>query len=190
MKTRRGRRHAGLLAPWLLCVCAPCCLQSYVVTCVHCFPHSCAQHWRSVCFSPNAIFQEFIRTQYAAAKMRHSVKKAELSDRKCPCWTFPASPHLPHHTHTLRHFSVCCFFVNWSQWKWACHACLLFPIKICSGLDGCQGTVHGLSAETDDILLKASVEPSFGSLWGLATEGMGKGHIHVVFFTACPHDTT
>lgn len=61
-----GRRHAALFAPWLLCVCASCCLQSCVVTCVsvHCFPDSPAQHWRSVCVSPNAIFQEFIRTQY------------------------------------------------------------------------------------------------------------------------------
>lgn len=50
--------------------------------------------------------------------------------------------------------------------------------------------MHGLSAETDDILLKASVDPILGLLWGLATEGMGKGHMHVDFFTACPHDTT
>lgn len=46
-------------------------LRFALCACVHCFPASSAQHWRSVCVSPNAIVQEFIRTQYAAAKMRH-----------------------------------------------------------------------------------------------------------------------
>lgn len=45
-----------------------------------------------------------------------------------------------------------------------------FFFNIYSGLDQCQGTVHGLSSGTDDILLKASVDPfislSWGSNWG------------------------
>lgn len=49
--------------------------------------------------------------------------------------------------------------------------------------------MHGLSAQTDDILLKASIDPPHPQLIaGLATEGMGKGRMHVDFFTACPHD--
>lgn len=45
--------------------------------------------------------------------------------------------------------------------------------------------MRDLSGETDDILVKASVDP----LWacrGLVSEGMGKGHMHVDFFTTCP----
>lgn len=61
----------------------------------------------------------------------------------------------------------------------------IFHIKICAGLDQCQGTVHGLSGETDDILLKASVDPS-SACRGLVSEGMGKGHMRVDFFTTCP----
>lgn len=36
---------------------------------------------------------------------------------------------------------------------------------ICAGLDQCQGTVHDLSGETDDILLKASVDPLVSLSW-------------------------
>lgn len=71
---------------------------------VYCFPDGSAQHWRSVCVSPNAIFQEFIRSQYAAAKMCHPAKKATLSDRKCSCWTFPVPTHT--HTHSDTSLSV------------------------------------------------------------------------------------
>lgn len=42
-----------------------------------------------------------------------------------------------------------------------------------------------LSGETDDILLEASVDPS-SACRGLVSEGMGKGHMHVDFFTTCP----
>lgn len=42
-----------------------------------------------------------------------------------------------------------------------------------------------MSGETDDILLKASVDP-LSSCQGLVSEGMGKGHMHVDFFTTCP----
>lgn len=45
--------------------------------------------------------------------------------------------------------------------------------------------VHDQSGETDDILLKASVDPS-SACRGLVSEGMGKGHMHVDFFTTCP----
>lgn len=62
---------------------------------------------------------------------------------------------------------------------------LIFHIKICAGLDRCQGTVHHLSGGTDDILLKASVDPS-SACRGSVSEGMGKGHMHVDFFTTCP----
>ncbi|TNN66691.1 hypothetical protein EYF80_023080 [Liparis tanakae] len=34
------------------------------------------------------------------------------------------------------------------------------PQLMCVGLDQCQGTVHELSVETDDILLTASIDPS------------------------------
>lgn len=93
---------------WPLGSMAALCLRSMLLAvlrfdlraCVHCLPDSRAQRWRSACVSPNAIFQEFIRTQYAAAKLRHPGKKATLSDRKCSRWTFPAPPHPNHHTHT------------------------------------------------------------------------------------------
>lgn len=45
--------------------------------------------------------------------------------------------------------------------------------------------MHNLSGETDDILLKASVDLS-SACCGLVSEGMGKGHMHVDFFTTCP----
>lgn len=60
-----------------------------------------------------------------------------------------------------------------------------FNVKMCAGLDQCQGTVHELIMETDDILLKASIDPSSACL-GSVSEGMGKGHIRVDFFTTCP----
>lgn len=59
-----------------------------------------------------------------------------------------------------------------------------FYNAICAGLDRCQGTVHRLSSETDDILLKASIDP-LSSCHGLVSERMGKGHMRVDFFTAC-----
>lgn len=65
---------------------------------------------------------------------------------------------------------------------------LSFSYQVFSGLDGCQGAVHGLSAGTDDILLKASIDPRPRLIAGLKTEGMGKGHLHVDLFTACPHE--
>lgn len=55
----------------------------------------------------------------------------------------------------------------------------------CQDLDRRQVTVHGVSGETDDILLKASIDPPLSACRGLAAEGMGKGHMHVDFFTAC-----
>ncbi|KAM7385767.1 hypothetical protein PAMP_001825 [Pampus punctatissimus] len=60
-----------------------------------------------------------------------------------------------------------------------------FYIKICSGMDPCQGTVHNMNGETDDNLLKASVDP-LSSCRGLVSEGMGKGHMHVDLLTTCP----
>lgn len=43
-----------------------------------------------------------------------------------------------------------------------------------------------MSSETDDIFLKASVDPLL-TYRGLKSEGMGKGHSHVDFFTTRPH---
>lgn len=57
-------------------------------------------------------FRNLSELNIAAVTMRHPGKKAKLSDRKCPCWTFPAPPHLPHHTHTHRDTSLLFFFVN------------------------------------------------------------------------------
>lgn len=154
-----------------LCLCSLLLFALFrfdLCACVHCFPDSSAQHWRSVCVSPNAIVQEFIRTQYAAAKMRHPGKKATLSDRKCSCWTFPAPPHPNHHSHTLPHSytSLSVVFCKLKPMKMSLSCMLSFSYQACSGLDGCQGAVHGLSAETDDILLKASIDPVLGSLRG------------------------
>lgn len=43
-----------------------------------------------------------------------------------------------------------------------------------------------LSDETDDILLKASVDPLVSLSWVVYLRGWEKGHMHVEFFTTCP----
>lgn len=60
-----------------------------------------------------------------------------------------------------------------------------FELFLCRDLartGSVSNPVRDLSAETDDIPVKASVDPSW------ACRGMGKGHMHVdfFFFTTCP----